>query len=125
MNKKAKYKLNFQERLTSFKYAFQGLRHVLKAEHNFLIHLAAATAVIMLGAILHISKAEWLIIILCIGMVLITEILNTAIEWLVDMVSPQRNEKAGKIKDIAAASVLVAAIVALVVGIVVFVPYIF
>jgi len=123
--KKANEKFSIRARLASFKYAFQGLGHVLKAEHNFLIHLAAATAVIMLGAILHISKAEWLIIILCIGMVLITEILNTAIEWLVDLVSPQRNEKAGKIKDIAAASVLIAAIVALTAGIVVFVPYIF
>lgn len=123
--KKANKKFSIRARLASFKYAFQGLGHVLKAEHNFLVHLAAAIAVIALGAILHINKAEWLIIILCIGMVLITEILNTAIEWLVDMVSPQRNEKAGMIKDIAAASVLIAALVALVVGIVVFVPYIF
>jgi diacylglycerol kinase len=123
--KKANKKFSIRARLASFKYAFQGLGHVVKAEHNFLVHLAAAIAVIALGAILHISKAEWLIIILCIGLVLITEILNTAIEWLVDMVSPLRNEKAGKIKDIAAASVLVAALVALVVGIVVFVPYIF
>jgi diacylglycerol kinase len=118
-------KFSLRARLASFKYAFQGLGHVLKAEHNFLIHLAAAIAVIALGVLLHINKAEWLIIILCIGMVLITEILNTAIEWLVDMVSPQRNEKAGKIKDIAAASVLIAALVALAAGIVVFVPYIF
>lgn len=123
--KKVNKKFSIRARLASFKYAFQGLGHVLRAEHNFVVHLAAAIAVIALGAILQISKAEWLIIILCIGLVLITEILNTAIEWLVDMVSPQRNEKAGKIKDIAAASVLMAALVALVVGIVVFVPYIF
>lgn len=123
--KKTNKKFSIRARLASFKYAFQGLGHVLRAEHNFVVHLAAAIAVIALGAILQISKAEWLVIILCIGLVLITEILNTAIEWLVDMVSPQRNEKAGKIKDIAAASVLMAALVALVVGIVVFVPYIF
>lgn len=122
--KKANKNFSIRARLASFKYAIQGLGHVLKAEHNFLVHLAAAIAVIALGAILHISKAEWLIIILCIGLVLITEILNTAIEWLVDMVSPQKNEKAGMIKDIAAASVLIAALVALVAGIVVFVPYI-
>jgi len=123
--KKANEKFSIRARLASFKYAFQGLGHVLKAEHNFVVHLTAAIAVIALGAILHISKAEWLIVVLCIGLVLITEILNTAIEWLVDLVSPQRNEKAGKIKDIAAASVLIAAIVALAAGIVVFVPYIF
>jgi len=123
--KKVNKKFSIRARLASFKYAFQGLGHVLRAEHNFVVHLAAAIAVIALGAILQISKAEWLIIILCIGLVLITEILNTAIEWLVDLVSPQRNEKAGKIKDIAAAGVLIAALVALVVGIVVFVPYFF
>jgi diacylglycerol kinase (ATP) len=116
-------KISFRARLASFKYAFQGLRQVLKVEQNIWAHLLAAITAIVLGAIFQISKTDWLIIILCIGLVLIAEIMNSAIEELVDLVSPQRNEKAGKIKDIAAGGVLIAAITALVAGIIVFLPY--
>jgi diacylglycerol kinase len=116
-------KFSFRERLASFTYAFRGLYHILKYEHNSRIHLLAAIMALALGAVFHISLTEWLIIILCIGLVFLAEITNTAIEMLVDMISPQKNEKAGRIKDIAAGGVLVASMVSLVAGIIVFLPY--
>ena len=116
-------KFSFRARLASFRYAFQGIWHILKYEHNSRIHLIAAIMALLLGAFFHISKTDWLVIILCIGLVFSAEIANSLIEMLVDLVSPEKNEKAGKIKDIAAGGVLVAALVALVAGIIVFLPY--
>ncbi len=98
---------------------------MLKEEHNSRIHLVLAIIAIAFGAVLHISRTDWLIIILCIGLVLVAEIMNSAIERLVDLVTTEHNEKAGKIKDLAAGGVLISAVIALVAGIVVFWPYIF
>ena len=117
-------KTGFWARLASFKFAFQGLLHMLKNEPNFRIHLIGAVTAIFLGVVLHIGRAHWLIIILCIGFVLVAEIMNTAIEELVDIISPMMHEKAGRIKDLAAGGVLVAAFTALVAGMLVFIPYI-
>lgn len=97
---------------------------MLKNEPNFRIHLIAAVTAIVLGMVFHISRTHWLIIILCIGFVLAAESMNSAIEMLVDLISPQMNEKAGRIKDLAAGGVLVAAFTALVAGIMVFLPYV-
>jgi len=116
-------KFSLRARLRSFRYAFRGLHVILKEEHNLWIHLFAAFSAIVLGIVFHISRAEWLILVLCIGLVLAAEIMNSAIERLVDLYAPQKSEKAGLIKDIAAGGVLVAAIVALVAGILVFLPH--
>lgn len=111
-----------KERLGSFKYAFKGMKHMLKAEHNMWIHLSVAIVVIVLGLVLKISRFDWMIVSLCIGFVLTTEIMNTAIEKLTDKVSPERNEMAGLVKDIAACAVLVSVIASVVAGLLVFVP---
>ncbi len=108
--------------LRGFGYAFKGLAHAAKTQLNFRVHLVLAVIAVLLGFVLHISTAEWLWITLCIGMVLLTELINTAIELLVDLVSPEYNEKAGRIKDMCAAAVLITAITALVIGLVIFVP---
>jgi diacylglycerol kinase (ATP) len=86
--------------------------------------LAATAAVVALGVFLAISRSEWLAIILAIGMVWTAEALNTAVEFLADEVSLERRKLIGNAKDVGAAGVLVAAASALVVGAVVFVPYI-
>jgi undecaprenol kinase/diacylglycerol kinase (ATP) len=78
--------------------------------------------VVVAGWHFSISVAEWLAIVLCVGAVLVTELINTAIETLVDMVSPEFNVKAGLVKDIAAAAVLIAAIMAVIVALIIFVP---
>lgn len=110
------------KRLKSFNYAFNGLRILFKEEHNARIHLLAALLVIFLGFFYKISNLEWVSILLSIGLVFSMEMLNTAIENLADFVTPERNEKIKKVKDLAAAAVLISAVVALIVGLMVFVP---
>jgi diacylglycerol kinase (ATP) len=105
-----------------FGYAFKGIRHAAKTQLNFRVHLLIAAIAVLLGYALHLSAAEWLWVSLCIGMVLLTELINTAIELLVDLVSPEYNEKAGRVKDMCAAAVLVTAVTALVIGLVIFAP---
>lgn len=93
-----------------------------KEELNFRIHVVATIIVIAVGLYFKLSITEWLAIIIVIGLVLLTELLNTTIENIADFISPERHEKIKTIKDIAAAAVLISAIVALVVGLLVFVP---
>lgn len=108
----------------SFGFAFNGLKEVWK-ERNFKLHLVSVILVNLAGFYFNISINEWLVIWLLIGIVLSLEIINTAIEKLVDLVSPSYNTEAGKIKDLAAAAVLVSSIVALVVAIIIFLPYLY
>lgn len=110
-------------RANSFRYAFKGLRLFFSTQHNAWIHLFAAFSVIAAGFFFTITKTEWLFVVLAIALVIITEMLNTSIEFLVDLVSPEYNELAGKIKDLAAGAVLFAAIIAAVIGVLVFEPY--
>ncbi len=113
---------SMKQRLLSFKYAVNGLVVLFKSEHNAHIHTIAAVVAIFLGWFLKIEKGEWLWIILAIGMVFITELLNSAIEYLADVVSPGQHEKIGKVKDLSAGAVLVAAIIALLIGCMIFIP---
>ncbi|VBB46829.1 Undecaprenol kinase [uncultured Paludibacter sp.] len=106
--------------LLSFSYALKGIKQVIRSETNMKIHLSIAVLVIILGFIFHISTSEWLACIICIGLVFSAETMNTAIETLVDMVSPERKPAAGKIKDIAAGGVFLAALISVVVGMIVF-----
>jgi diacylglycerol kinase len=80
--------------------------------------------VIFSGILFGIDRNEWLFVILCIGTVFITEILNTAIENMVDMISPQPGEKAGIVKDISAGAVLVSAVISVIAGLIIFLPYV-
>jgi len=118
-------KFNFIDRIKGFKYAFNGIKFTLLTQHNFLIHLFCAAAAIAMGYYFNISKNEWLAIIIVIGLVLAAEVFNTAIEEVVNMISPQRNIKAGIIKDLAAGAVLILAITALIIGLIIFIPKIF
>ncbi|RYZ94074.1 MAG: diacylglycerol kinase family protein [Sphingobacteriaceae bacterium] len=111
--------------LRSFGYAFKGLSYAFATQLNFKIHVAAAILAILLGFLLRITTVEWLWIILSITIVLLVELINTAIETLTDLVSPGYNEKAGHVKDISAAAVLITAIFAFFTGMVVFLPRIY
>ena len=108
--------------LLSFTYAFNGLRYAFRTQLNFKVHSFSALAAILLGFLLNISKHDWLWIVLAIGLVLIIELLNTAIEVLVDFISPEYHPKAGIIKDVSAAAVLLTAIISICIGLMVFVP---
>jgi len=109
-------------RFKSFGYAFNGLKVLFRTQANARIHLLATITVIACGIWFHISSTQWALLFLCIGLVLAAEVFNTAIEFLVDFVSPQHHQLAGKIKDLAAAGVVVAAGTAVLVGLVVFLP---
>lgn len=109
----------------SFRFAINGLRLSLHEQLNIKIQIAVAVGVIVFGFYFDISRAEWIALLLCIGLVLSLEMVNTALEDLVDLVKPEFNPIAGKIKDIAAAAVLFASVIAAIVGMLVFYPYIF
>tara|TARA_A100000171_G_scaffold37858_1_gene36977 strand:+ start:1438 stop:1803 length:366 start_codon:yes stop_codon:yes gene_type:complete len=118
-------KFSVLARLRSFKFAFRGLWQAMQHEHNFRVHLFASLLVVLLGFYFNLSQSEWLWIIAAIAMVLVAELFNSSIEKLVDMVSPEFNPKAGIIKDIAAAAVLITAIAAAIIGVLIFYPYFF
>lgn len=111
--------------LKSFIFAAKGLVFAFQTQLNLRIHLIAALLVLLLGWYTGLSLLEWTVILLCIALVVALELVNTAIEVLVDLVSPEWNHKAGIVKDVAAAAVLVAAIIDLVIAFVIFVPKIF
>ena len=115
-------KFSIRKRLASFRYAFAGLRSLLKNEHNSRVHLLFALLAILMGCILSISGVEWLILVITIAIVFITEILNSAIEKLSDFVSPEYSEIIKGVKDYCAAAVLIAAIASVIVGLIIFLP---
>ncbi len=112
----------FAARSKSFLYAFKGLLFLFSTQANARIHFLALSVVVAAGFFLNISISEWCLCSLCIGMVLAAEAMNTAIESIVDLVSPDYHPLAGRAKDVAAAAVLLTAISAAIVGGLIFVP---
>lgn len=107
------------------KHAANGIRHTLRNERNLKIHALATVAVMVAGVVYRITTLEWAIILLCVGGVWAAELLNTAIEAAVDLAIGDTLHPLAKIaKDAAAGAVLVLSIVASIVGMLIFVPYI-
>ena len=106
--------------INSFKYALQGFASSFRTERNMKIHVVATILVIILGIYLKLNLIEWSIITIAIVIVISAELFNTAIETIVDMVSPQKNEKAKLAKDISAGAVLILAIGSAIVGFIIF-----
>jgi len=106
----------------SFACAFRGIAALLKSEVHARIHLVATIVVIALGWWCNITPGEWIAVILSIGLVWVAEALNTAIEYVADLSHPDEHPEVKKLKDLAAASVLFASLVALAVGLIVFWP---
>lgn len=123
MNKNLNKELNLKSRVRSFSYALNGLHEFFASQTNAWIELIAMLVLLFLGFYYHISNAEWLSILLAIGLVFTAEILNTAIEYLTDLVSPNHHPLAGKVKDLASAAVLLACMVALIIGVIIFSKY--
>lgn len=112
---------SIRKRLLSFKYALNGI--IISARgHNFIIHIVLAVAAIVLGFFLGISYGEWLAVIIVICIVIASEIFNTSIETIVDIISPEQNDMAKNAKDMAAGAVLVSAVGALLTGLLIFGP---
>ena len=111
-----------KKRLQSFGYAGRGIRLVFTSEANMKIHILIAAVVVICGFFFQITIQEWIACILCIGLVFSAEMINTAIENVVDLASPEHHELAGKAKDIAAGAVLICAIISVIIGLLIFVP---
>ena len=122
MNSLPPKKTGIKSLVRSFSCAFDGILLVVRGQRNVRIHLTFTLLVIIAGYAFGISAGEWCIIFLAIGLVLAMEALNTAVEKLVDFVSPEFHAKAGEVKDIAAGGVLITAIAAILVGLVIFIP---
>ena len=119
---KERGKFTLKARLFSFLNAFAGIRVLLRDEHNVRIHCCAAILVVAAGFLLGISAGEWIAVVFAIGLVFTAEAINTSIERLADEVQPEWDEHIRDVKDLAAGAVLFAAIAALVVGLIIFVP---
>lgn len=118
-------RFSLKARLKSFGYAFKGLRWLFTEEHNSWIYLTVIAILLPLCIILRLTALEWALIVLCIGFVIAAELFNTAIERLADRVSSERDPVVGKVKDLAAAGVLVAAAIAAAVGLIILIPKVF
>lgn len=115
-------KFSLKTRFGSFKFAFHGLWLLVQNEHNSRIHFLAAIIAIAMGIILKINPTEWSLLIIVIGIVFLTELLNSSLETLADFVNPEWNEKIRNVKDYAAAAVLISAIISIIVGALIFIP---
>lgn len=113
---------NLKDRLKSFEYAFQGIKIFFSTQNNSWIHLLATIFVLTAGYFLNLSSIEWLFLIIVIALVFIAEMINTAIEFLCDKISPELDPTIKKVKDISAGAVLIAAIMAILVGLTIFIP---
>jgi len=109
--------------LKSFGYAFKGLLKVFREEQNLRIQSVVSFITIIFGVYFKIKALEWAVLFLVIGLVLIAEISNSAVERITDVLKPRINSYVKEIKDIMAAAVLLSSLVALIVGAVIFWPY--
>jgi diacylglycerol kinase (ATP) len=115
-------KFSIKARLGSFRYAFRGICSLIKNEHNSRIHLLAAIIAIAFAIVFRINTIEWTLLIIVIGIVFLTELLNSSLETLSDLINPELNEQIRKAKDYAAAAVLISAIISLITGGLIFIP---
>jgi len=108
----------------SFQHAFDGIVAAVGAERNMLIHITVMCLVILCGFVFDITITEWIICITMFGLVISSELINTAIEMAIDICNPGISSKAKFCKDVSAGAVLVNAIVSAIVGLIIFIPYV-
>lgn len=116
---------SWKARAKSFQYALAGGRVLLTGQHNARIHGVATILVVIVAWVVRVSRLEWALLILAIGLVWAMEALNTAIELLADEVSREHCQRIGQAKDVAAFGVLAAAAAAVLIGLWVFIPHFF
>ena len=114
-----------KKHLASYRFAFRGIWIAMQSEKNMIIHTIAALAVMIVNYILEISRLEWLLTIILIGVVCAAEIFNTAIEKLADRVTTENDLMVGQVKDLAAGAVLIVCIAAAACGVIIYWPYLF
>ncbi len=121
-SKAEKKRFSIVARLKSMTHAWRGIGILFKTTHNLWVHVFFAILAVYLGIILNISNTEWLFIVFAIGLVIITEAINTAIEIDIDLTSPEYHPFARDTKDVAAGFVLLSAFLAIIVGLIIFLP---
>mgnify|MGYP001178899295 FL=1 len=108
--------------IKSFGHALKGLKFLFSSQRNAVIHLLLMFCAIVMGFMFQISNSEWIMIIFCSAFVIAAEAFNTALEKMADAIHPDKHDGIGNAKDLAAGSVLIMAIAALIVGIIIFLP---
>ena len=111
--------------IKSFGYSMDGLKYAYRYEQSMLVHVIAATMVIITGVIVKLNLMEWLICFILMGLVMATELINTSIEAVVDLTCPKIDPLAKIAKDTASAAVFVFSVVAFISGMIIFVPNVF
>ena len=124
MDSKKRSRFSPKRIIISFRFAFEGIWEGVKSEANWTIGIVEAVVVIWAGFYLNISKSDWIIVILLIGLVLYAELCNSAIEAIVDSFTPEEHPKAKLAKDFSAGSVVILIIASAIIGWIVFWPYI-
>ena len=109
-------------RLRSIQFALEGIKYVLNTQQNARIHAGFTLAVLILGFIVRISRIEWIILLLTIGLVWAAELLNTAIEIMMDIIAPEQNPTVKIAKDVSAGGVVVSTFISILVGLLIFGP---
>ncbi len=115
---------SFNGRIRSVKHAIDGVIEILKGQHNAWLHFIATICVVVAALFFQVTKIEWCILVLAIVSVWVAEALNTAFEFLCDVASPEFHPLVKKSKDVAAGAVLLSAIGAVIIGLIVFIPYV-
>ena len=123
MDLKDKQKNKWTSLIKSFSYAIQGLREAFFSERNLQIHFLFSIIVVICGFLFQITKVEWMVILVLAGGMFSIEMINTAVEKVVDLVTNEFHPLAKKAKDIAAGAVLIYAIIAVIIGLIIFLPY--
>jgi len=108
----------------SFKHAWDGIVYTFKTQPNFIVHLLVTLVVVVLGFHFQIETWEWLILVFTITLVLIAEMINTSLETMVDLITQKQDLKARNFKDVSAGMVLMASLASLIIGAIIFTPYI-
>lgn len=121
-NKKEKRIFSIVKRIQSFENAFRGIRIFFKTTHNAWVQVFLGILVVWLGFVFNISQTEWLFVVFSIGFVLTAEAFNTALEFDIDLTSPDYHDFAKYTKDVAAGAVLIASVTATIVGLIIFLP---
>jgi diacylglycerol kinase len=114
-----------KKRSNSFTCAWKGIRIFLQTEVHARIHFSATLINLMMAFYFHLTQMEWIVIIFAIAMVWLAEMMNTAVEKILDLLHPGHHPLAGRIKDMAAGAVLISALTALAMGLIIFIPKIF
>jgi diacylglycerol kinase (ATP) len=115
-------RFSISERIKSIGFAGEGLSEFFRTQHNAWLHLFSAVFVIVLGIYVDLDRNEWCWIVIAISGVFISEMFNTALEFLSDVVSPNLNPQIKKVKDVSAAAVLISALGAATIGLIIFLP---